>query len=165
MISRSAPVKSKADRARSNVCSPFRQNPQRPSIAGTGSPHCGQNGGSSRSSRNQHSGHAAPHRRSRTGERQTTQVTGNRRLRIESIKARWGNAKGDASIKHQDTKAQRHKARPHKQILNAALLCVFVPLCLGVLFRIRQVSDDRKCPVELLQNKHPSQFLCEREPR
>ncbi|HSU89337.1 MAG TPA: hypothetical protein VLL56_10895, partial [Terriglobia bacterium] len=67
IISRSVCVNSKADLARSNACSPRRQNPQSPSIAGAGSPHFGQNGGSSGIRLAQHSGHAPPHRRSRTG--------------------------------------------------------------------------------------------------
>ena len=67
-------------------------------MAGAGSPHCGQNGGARGSRRDQQSGHAAPHRRSSTWARQTTHATGKRRLRIESIKVRWGNAKGEVSI-------------------------------------------------------------------
>src|SRR5438093_4559533 len=109
MISRSVPVNRKAERAKSNQYASFRQKPHRPSIAGAGSPHRGQNGGPSGSSRFQHSGHAAPHRRSSTGEWQTTHVTGNKRLRIESIKARWGNAKGSHSIKHQGTLMVEHQ--------------------------------------------------------
>src|SRR2546425_10559527 len=94
MISRSVLVNSKADRAKSKMCSPLRQKPQRPSIAGAGSPHCGQNGGSSRSSRNQHSGHAAPPHRSSTGEREKKHVNGKRKVRSEMRKAGWGGRKG-----------------------------------------------------------------------
>src|SRR6058998_1273789 len=35
-------------------------------------------------------------------------------------------------FQHKDTKAQRHEERPHKMVLIAAFLRVFVPLCLCV---------------------------------
>ena len=86
-------MKSRADRAKSNTCSPIRHRPHRPSIAGAGSPHLVQNGGSRRTRLAQHAEHAPPHRRSCTGERQTTHATGNSRLRIKSSKTRQGKGK------------------------------------------------------------------------
>ena len=66
MISPNVCVKSKTERAKSNKCAPRRQRSQRPSIAGAGSPHFGQNGGSMGIRLDQHCGHAPPHLRSGT---------------------------------------------------------------------------------------------------
>src|ERR1700682_3744685 len=107
MISRRVCVKRRADRAKSKTVSPFMQRPHNPSIAGAGSPHCLQNGGSTGIRLDQHPGHAAPYRRSRTGARQTTHVTGNKRLRMLSSKERLGeNARADSSIANSRGAAQ-----------------------------------------------------------
>src|SRR5947209_15806666 len=98
MISLSVCVKSRADRAKSNGWPPLRQAPHKPSIAGAGSPHLVQNGGSSRTRLDQHAGHAAVHRRSSTGARHTTHVTGNSRLRMKSIKTRSGKTQKAGSV-------------------------------------------------------------------
>src|SRR5262249_53299212 len=78
--------------------SPLRHGPQSPSIAGAGSPHLVQNGGSSRTRLDQHWGHAAAHRRSRTGARQTTHVAGKIKLRMKSIKRRSGKTQKAGSV-------------------------------------------------------------------
>src|SRR5437764_1622310 len=43
--------------------------------------------------------------------------------------------------KHQDTKALRHKEGRHYQALEGGLLCVLVPLCLGVLSQVEVDFD------------------------
>src|SRR5438034_592020 len=99
MISRKASLKSKADRAKSNACSPSRHGPHGPSMAAAGNPHCGQHGGFTGDSFDQHAGHAAPQRRSRTWAPQRTHETGKRRFRIASIIAPLEvDAKGETSL-------------------------------------------------------------------
>src|SRR5262245_593838 len=107
MISRRVSVKRTAERANSKACSPVRHKPHRPSIAGAGSPHCGQIGCGTGTRLDQQSAHAAPYRRSRTRDPHTTQDAGKRMFRIESITSRWGNAKGDVKYSTNSTLTRR----------------------------------------------------------
>src|SRR5216117_3009242 len=59
---------------------------------------------------------------------------------------------------HKDTKAQRHKERPLSELIDAAFLCVFVPLCPMNFTRMETTTV--LAPYRVLDLTDESGFLC-----
>ena len=75
-------------------------------------------------------------------------VTGNRRLRTKSSKARLGKRKG------------RSHYTKLKRIFTYEFFCEA-----SSLFRIRQMMDDRKRSIKLLEQQHAGEIVSERQRR